>query len=214
MTTTSPTWFPSWPTTFPDVQDAYELSVPRQYPEGLYEEGTDEWLDIKSQSIILSWVAQGSEWIQRRIFPQLDAGAMFLHLWEECLAVVQRATTADRQAAIVSSARNARGTATTEKIQNIFAPIFGIDPEDVAFEYATRADIETAAPDTNQGWAKCLNMLHIYDINETAVPDRDMAEDAIAICKPTWQLWSVGQYKRLKWGVTGAEGAWNQATWG
>jgi len=214
MTTTAPDWLPTWPATFADVEAAYAESVPRQYPEGLYQQGTDEYTDLVAQSVVLSWVRQGSEWVIRRIFPQLDTDGLFLGLWEGCLGVVQRATTAGRQAAIVASARYGRGTATTEKIQNIFAPIFGIDPGDVAFRWATLAEIATAGPDAGAATAKCHNMLHIYDANETAEPDRTLAEDAIALCKPTWQTWSCGRMQYLKWGAHANDGAWNERVWG
>jgi hypothetical protein len=211
MTTTSPSWFPSWPAGFPDLQAGYEQNVPRQYPEGLYTEGTDEYLDLLAEARILSWVRQGGEWILRRFFPHYDSLGQFLSFWEDVLRLVPAATIALRQNTIISHVRYNLGTAIKANIQAIFAPIFGVeDPARIGFSFASTASIIAFAPETDEAWAQLLNTLHIYDVNETAEPDRTRALDAIRAKKPTWQTWTVGQYQDLKWTT---QGGWSTACW-
>lgn len=210
--TTSPSWYPTWPTAFRNIEEDYLQTVPRQYPLGVYREGTDERRDLDAVAVVLSWIAQGSEWIQRRIFPQLDSSAMFLHLWEECFSIVAGATTAARQQAAIAYCRLMLGTATKETIQKIMAPAFGasVDYDEVGFSFASFADV--AATTFTDEWARAyaLTRLHIYHIPETADPDISVALDLIARWRPTWLHVSVGRYETLVWGV----GKWGQAAWG
>lgn len=210
--TTSPSWFPAWPSSFPDLESTYAETIPRQFPEGLYDNAeSDEYKDIQAMAVVFSWVAQGGEWIKRRIFPQFDTGAMFLHLWESCFGIAMRATTTLRQNAIIAHMRYMRGTATKEQLQAIFAPIFGTaDPSDIEFSYCSLADAVTAAPDTQAGWNQILNTLHIYSACGN-VPDWDALWDTIRAVQPTWQRWGGGSYKQLKWDT---QGGWDTACWG
>jgi hypothetical protein len=205
MTTTSPGWFPAWPAGFPDIQAAYESTCPHQYPEGLYTEGTDEYLDILAEARILSWVRQGGEWILRRFFPHLDSLGQFQGFWEEMLGIAKRATVELRQSAILSYLRYNIGTATKASVQAIFAPVFGLDdPERIAFSFPTYAEVAATNPTTDQEWADALNKLHIYDIRELAAPDPAQFADAARAIKPTWQIWTGGQYEAALYDTQGA----------
>ncbi len=209
MTTTSPSWFLSWPSTFADIESAYLRTVPRQWPGGLYRDGTDERRDLDSAAVVLSWVAQGGEWINRRIFPQFDDDGQFFHIWEEAFAIQAAATVALRQAAIIAYARLNLGTATKEVIQRIMAPIFGVDYTDIEFSFGSYADIAGGGY-TGNNKAFLLCHFHIHT-DGAAAPDRPRALDAIARFKPTWIRITVGQYKTLKWDT---EGEWDTACWG
>jgi hypothetical protein len=212
MTTTSPSWFPSWPASFPDLEEIYLKSVPRQFPWGLYEdETTDEYKDIQAMAVVFSWVAQGGEWIKRRIFPQFDSGAMFLGLWEECYNIARRATTAARQNAIIAYMRHMRGTATKEQLQAIFAPIFDeADPSKILFAWATPAQIHALNPDTQAEYNAGINSLHVYHTTGN-IPDWAALWDTIRAVQPTWIRMSGGEYKTLKWDT---QGGWDTACWG
>lgn len=203
MTTTSPSWFPSWPSVFADIEDAYLRSVPRQWPAGLYDDGTDERRDLDSTAVVVSWVAQGGEWVKRRIFPQYDTDGLFLHIFEEAFAIQRAATVALRQAAVIAYARLMLGTATKEVIQRIMAPIFGFDDSYtvVDFAFASLADI-AAAGYTGNAKAFVLCHFHIHT-RGTAAPDRPRALDAIARFRPTWLRITVGQHKTAKYDTTG-----------
>ncbi len=209
MTTTSPSWLPSWPVTFRDIEDAYLRTVPRQYPGGLYKEGTDERRDLDSTAVVVSWVAQGGEWIKRRIFPQYDDDGLALPLWEECYAIARAATIAARQTAIITHCRLMLGTATKPVIQRIMAPIFGVDPADIDFSFATLASVNAFNESEDEGRAYVLSRIHIHT-NGTAAPDRVRALDAIAKLKPAWIQITVGQYQQTKWGT---QGGWGTSCW-
>lgn len=203
MTTTSPSWFPSWPSGFRDIEDAYVRTIPRQWPRGLYDKETDEYRDLEAIAVVLSWVAQGGEWIKQRIYPQYDSGSLFLALWEECLGLAKRGTIALRQAAIIGWLRMIGGNAKKAALQKIFAPIFDEDdPADILFSYSTLAQAVTAAPDSNEGWAQVLNTLHIYSANNNE-PDWKAMWDMIRLLKPPWQRWGGGPYQQLKYDTQG-----------
>lgn len=207
MTTTSPSWWPAWPSGFPDVQDAYERIFPGQFPEGLYSnQESDEYKDIKAKARIFSWARQGGEWVLRRFWPHLDTLGQFLGFWEEQLAIARRAKIQLRQNAIISYLRYNLGTATKANVQAIFAPVFGLpnNPERVAFSYPTYAQVAATNPTTDQEWADALNKLYIYDADETNAPDRQQFEDAAQSTKPTWQGWYGGQYFDALYNTQGA----------
>lgn len=204
MTTTSPDWFPTWPASWPDLEDVYTQTIPRQFPEGLYDDvDSDEYADIQAIGVVFSWIAQGSEWIKRRIFPQFDDDAMFLHLHEEAFGLVKRATTTLRQNAVIAYMRYMRGTATKEQVQAILAPAFNTeDPNEIAFSYATLAQVVAANPDTQEGYNQVLHTLFIYHTGNN-VPDWDILRDSIRSIKPTWQVWEGGSYQYTKYNTQG-----------
>jgi hypothetical protein len=212
MTTTSPSWFPSWPSDFPDIQQDYEQTVPEQYPAGLYEPGSDEYKDIQATAQVFSWIAQGSMWIRRRLWPHFDTSGLFLDLWEDAFGLVARSSITERVANITRSARNKLGTATKANVQAIFAPVFGdnADPSTVAFASPSSSDIAANPPDSAEGWARALNSMHIYDANETTEPDRVEGTDAVNATKPTYQRWTYGRYNKAKWDT---QGTWDHACW-
>lgn len=202
--TTSPSWFPSWPSTFKDIEDAYLRTIPRQWPAGLYNEGTDERRDLDAIAVVMSWVAQGSEWIRQRVFPQYDDGAMMLPLWEEALSLSKSATIALRQAAVIAYCRLMLGTATKATIQKIMAPIFGVDDyTDIDFSFASFANIDAFTFTDEWARAFILCHFHIFDNNGTHAPDRKRALDAIAKFRPSWVRVTVGQHQYAKYDTQG-----------
>jgi hypothetical protein len=164
---------------------------------------SDEYADIQAMGVVFSWIAQGAEWIKRRIFPQFDSDAQFLNLWEECYGLVTRATTALRQNAIIAYMRYMRGTATKEQLQAIFAPIFNEEnPAKILFSYATLAQIAAANPDTQEGYNQALHTMYVYHTSGNE-PDWDSLWDTIRSVKPTWQIWGGGPYQQLKYDTQG-----------
>ena len=212
MTTTSPSWHEAWPTDFPDLEAVYRQTVPAQFPD-LYDDlDSDEAKDIDATAKVLSWVAQGSQWIRGRLFPQKDTTAIFLDLWETALGILAKGTIALRQRAVIRSFRYSLGTGTEAAVRAIFAPIFGDEDNPAAVEFASPSAAEIAAcVTTEEGWAMATTSLHIYHAAQTTAPDRPSAVDAMEQTKPAHETWSAGQYKTLKWDT---EGGWDTACWG
>lgn len=195
---------------FADIQAAYLLSVPRQYPAGLYGDGTDERKDLDTEAVALSWVAQGGEWIKRRVFPQYDVDGLFLHIFEEAFSIQRAATIALRQAAIISYCRLMLGTATKVTVQRIMAPAFGLDDyTDIDFSFASVASVDAFAHTDEPGRAYALGQIHIHT-NGTDAPDMPRALDLIAKWKPTWLRITAGKYQQTIWGT---QGNWGEACW-
>jgi hypothetical protein len=208
LTTTSPSWFPTWPAGFPDVQDEYQQTVPRQFPAGLYGASSDEHLDIVSIGEIYSWLRQGSTWVSRRLWPHLDVTGEFVGLWESALGLVAAFNVTTRRDNVLRALRYHLGTATEAAVQAIFAPLFGFadDPGSVSFASPSAADIAAAGPSNEGEWAGATNTMHINHTNETAAPDRTAVDAAIEQTKPTYQEWSAGQYQTCKYDTEGGYG--------
>lgn len=198
MTTTAPSWLDAWPAAWPDVGAAYEETVPRQYPEGLYDpvRNSDEYLDVKATARILAWVAQATEWVRRRIFPQADTGGLFLARWEAALGLLRAGTTAARAARITAALRT-RKTLTKATVQAIFGPLLRIDPgvDEISFIYPSPADLIAAvsgcsATEIAQALGE-LCQIGIYSING-ACDDLVGAEREARRRQPAWERWWIG----------------------
>jgi hypothetical protein len=212
MTTTSPSWWPTWPTSFPDISGVYDQTI-RPTFGNLYEDVTsDEYKDVGAIAEVFSLVAQGSTWIRNRVFPHLDSDAIFMDLWETALGILQRGTVADRQNVLLRTIRYTLGTATDAATRAIFAPLFGDpgNPDAVVFTSPSAADLEANPPTTEEGWARATTSLHISHNGETTEPDRKAALDAIEQCKGAHETWTVGLYASAKWDT---QGGWDTACW-
>jgi hypothetical protein len=212
LITTSPTWLPTWPAGFPDVQDEYQQTVPRQFPAGLYGASSDEHLDIVSIGEIYSWLRQGSTWVSRRLWPHLDVTGEFIGLWENAFGLVAAFAVSTRRDNVLRAMRYHLGTATESAVRAIFAPLFGFadNPGSVSFASPTHAQVAAAGFDSEDGWAMATNSLHIYPTDEGAIPDHAALDAALEQTKPTYQRWTAGQYKYAKWDT---QGTWDHACW-
>jgi hypothetical protein len=211
MTTTSPSWMPSWPTSFPDIGAIYDQTIRRQFGN-LYDDATsDEYADVTTIAECIGVIAQMSTWIRRHLFPQFDDDALFMDLWESAFGVAQRVSATARRTAIIRAMRYSLGTATKEAVQAIFAPVFqsADDPSTVAFECASN---HTVSCNTDEGFRRANTHLHIYDSAEGTEPDEATAKAAIAATKPAHETWTVGRYKTFQWGSSG--GTWGNSCWG
>jgi hypothetical protein len=215
MTTTSPSWWPTWPTSFTDLSGIYDQTVRRTFGN-LYEDvQSDEHKDVGAIAEVFSLVAQGSMWIRNRLFPQVDTDAIFIDLWETAFGILQRGTVTDRQNVILRTARYTLGTVTDAAARAIFAPLFGEPGNANAVTFTTIgaagiADLQNDPGTTEDQWAKATTSMHISHTGETAEPDRSAALDAIEQSKGAHETWTIGQYKSLKWDT---EGGWDTACW-
>ncbi len=110
-----------------------------------------------------------------------------------------------------------RGTMTEDLVKAVLIRAWNLDdPSLLTITVATTTEIvaEMSATSEEWQWTFAQTNMHISLTSEASAPDQGMAEDMIRKIKPTWENWSVGQYKFLAWGVAGAEGAWDQAVWG
>jgi hypothetical protein len=212
MTTTSPSWWPAWPASFPDISAVYDQTIRRVFGN-LYEDvESDEYKDVGAIAEVFSLVAQGSTWIRHRIFPQADAGAVFLDLWEAMYGLFASGTVTQRQSTVVRTSRYTLGTATEDAVRAIFAPIFGDDgnPDAIVFTSPSAADLEANPPTTEEEWARATTSLHISHNGETTEPDRKAALDAIEQCKGAHETWTVGRYAAAKWDT---QAGWDTGCW-
>lgn len=212
--TTSPSWWPTWPTTFPDVEAVYHETVPAQFPDLYGDLGSDEAKDIDAIAAVLSLVAQGSQWVRDRIFPQNDSGGLFLPLWEGAFGIVVKGTMAVRQAVVIRSARYKLGTGVESAVRAIFAPVFGHpdDPTVVSFLSADSTWLGSHGGSmSDEGWAKALTSLHIYSAGAADAPDLPSGRDAAEQTKPAQETWSVGQYGTALYDT---DGGYDTACWG
>lgn len=210
--TTSPSWWPAWPSGFPDISAVYDQTIRRMFGN-LYDDVTsDEYKDVGAIAEVFSLVAQGSTWIRRRIFPHLDSGAIFMDLWETAFGILQRGTVTNRQNVILRTARYTLGTATEDAVRAIFAPLFGLpgNSDAVIFTSPAPADLEANPPTTEEEWARATTSLHISSRGDDEEPDRKAALDAIEQCKGAHETWTVGRYQYAKWDT---EGGWDTACW-
>lgn len=209
-----PSWFPYTPTgsrpaTWDDWVTILQEVTPRQWPARLYARDSEAWLDLKSFGESIALMRDILQFMQRWLWPNKDTGGTFLALWEAVFDLAPAKSLALRQQRLEAAMRQ-RGTMTQQLVKAVMAPAWGHTNTDlVGLESPTQGWTATDDPEG----AFLGDNMHIYDINEAAEPD-PMIIDLIAKVKPTWQIWSYGQYKRLKWGVAGAEGSWDRATWG
>ena len=209
-----PSWFPytptgSRPSNWDDWPDLLKQVVPRQWPHRLFAKDSEAWLDLEALGESLALMRDILQFMQRGLWPGKDIGGTFVSLWEAVFDLEPAKTLALRKQRLEAAMRQ-RGTMNQQLVKAIMAAAWGHANSDlVGLESPTQG--WTASDD--QGGAFLGDNMHIYDVAEAAEPD-PMIIDLIAKTKPTWQIWSYGQYKRLKWGVAGAEGSWDNATWG
>lgn len=217
-----PSWFPqiSRPKGWPDWPDIFTVVIPREWPEGLFGLETNGEGDLQATGETLALARDFLEQVLRYLWPQtvidsIDDDGIWLDDWEAVFNTTGGSSDLTARAERLVAAFRQRGTMTEALVQAIMAPAFGeTDPSKIAFESPTAAAVAAASPDEDWQWVFLHTNMHIYHADETTAPDQEMAETLIAKIKPTGDTWSVGQYKRLKWGTPGEEGAWDQATWG
>ena len=209
-----PSWFPYTPTgsrpaTWDDWPTILQEVIPRQWPPKLFAKDGNAWKDLKALGESIALMRDILQFMQRYLWPNKDAGGVFIAMWEDVFGLGPANTLALRQQRLEAAMR-LRGTMTQEQVKAIMAPAWGhTNTDGVGLESPTQG--WTASDD--QSGAFLGDNMHVYDSNEAAEPD-PMIIDLISKTKPTWQFWSYGRYKRLKWGVAGAEGTWDNATWG
>jgi hypothetical protein len=220
MTTTAPSWLPAYPATWQDIQQTYEQTVPRQFPEGLYDPALerDEHKDVLGLADVLAWVAQAAEWVKRSIVPHQDSQGLFLGRWETALGLMQAATVALRQSRIVAALRT-RKTLTKEVVRGIFQPL--IDPagviDDVEFRSPTVATLATALVGCNAAEITAaqteLFQMGIFSLNGVC-SDLQGAMREARRRQPAWERWWIGTSVNADGYMYWDETNWDEGAWG
>jgi hypothetical protein len=209
--TTSPSWLPTWPSTFPDLGAIARRVMPAQFPEGLYdaEADTDESKDVRSVADVFNLVQQTAHWIRACIAPQNDSNGLFLSLWETCLGVGKGATVAIRSA-IITSAWRIRWTMTKASTQAVFAEHYGVAPAFVNFTVPTYAQILAAvAGSTDAAYRKIFQMT----LDGGGVPPLSWSAAEMEARKraPAWEQWVIAEESQGEWDSRAS--TWDHTTW-
>ncbi len=216
-----PSWMPTAarPAGWTDWSEVFRKVIPREWPENLFGIGTQGMSDLIAFGESLALTRDLLEFMLRNLWPGRDTvNGLFLSRWEAVFDISPAATIDERANRIIASMRQ-RGTMTSDLVKAIMAPAFGsANPGDVVFESPTSADAEAAYSTTTSSDAQGVLLgttMHIYSGATPPVePDFALAYDLIERIKPTGDSWSVGKFNRLFWGVAGAQGSWDRATWG
>ena len=211
----TPSWLPTWPTGWPDIEARYKALVGSMVPRGLFDPDGENAADWAAIGEALGQVRKLIEWVLGNSLPHRDSEGMFLWRWEELLQLVARGATATRQAWIVARLRQ-RGTETLSLAKAVMAGAWGeidgsflsVYHQDPAVYYAERGGYTTdAAYDIRE-----QQYLHFYPTAEDVAPDWDIAADLIARFAPTWAYWTVGRYKVMEYDG-GADSGWDRGHW-
>lgn len=212
-----PTWMPivARPSTWIDWSDIFRETTPREWPKRLFGLGSQAYHDLIVFGEALALSRDMTSLLQHNIWPHLDGNDnIFTDRWEEAFGLLPDGTADERTNRLIAHLRQ-RGTMTEDLIKAVMCRAWGSDdPSTVSISSPDPAAYAASGAADAWQWAYLGTSLHIYHTAESAEPNRGLAEDLIRKIKPTWETWSVGQYKYLAWGTPGEEGAWNQATWG
>jgi hypothetical protein len=179
----------------------------------LYAAGSQAIADLVALGESLALARDLASFLQHNIWPQHDdEHGLFIEDWEEVFGLLPYGDIDARVDRLISTLRQ-RGTMTQDLVKAIMCRAWGSDnPNDVTITSVNLAT--TVDPDEDWQWAFMQTNMHIFHSAQTQEPDFGMAYDLIAKIKPTWETWSVGKAKTLKWGVHADDGEWNQRLWG
>lgn len=219
-----PSWFAqgSRPSTWVDWAAAFRKTVPREWPRNLFADESEGFKDLVAFGEALALSRDMLNQVMAYIWPARDSvDGVFVDDWEGAFNLRPGSADLDERIDRLIAAFRQRGTLSADQTKAILSYAFGsADPADVSIEIANATDLASAwaAGDTSMNaglsYLFTMNCVHVYHTSESVAPDQDLLEYLISRIKPAWEFWSGGQYNRLKWGVAGAEGAWDQATWG
>jgi len=200
------TYYPDWlpvAADMPDIEEAYQASVPQQWPMGLRFPETDLDYERQAIGICISWVPESLWLITRYYFPRSDTEGFFLDRWETALALQNSGSIADRQNRITSKMRN-RGTGIEDIIFSIIAPAYGVPEGSSKIQFST-PDMSTIIADDppkddlsgdDNGWLDAFTGHFFAD--GTLTLGRDMVESILLRMTPAGWRWTAGETQYLK----------------
>ena len=204
----APSWLPSWPAGWRDIISDYRRAV--RPPRGLYRDGGEARLDWYAIAESLSMVGRLYEWILQSYHPQRDTEELQIDRWGETLRIFRGVGALTRRMLIVAKLRQ-RGTTTQDMVKQIFATAWGtMDPSTLTLYRQAPIAAGTEPTDTLQ--FREMTHIHIYQTAENDAPDWDFAEELIRLVAPTWATWSVGRYRRMRYGDP--DSGWGRGCWG
>ena len=205
-----PTWFPTVarPGTWEDWGTIYKDVSPREWPRDLYSLASESWGDLQAFGESLGLTRDLVEWMLRAFFPVKDSNGALLDRWELALGLTKKSTIALRLAWITARCRLLGKTMTEDDIKSIMCWAWNsTDPTVVSLVHPDTSTIVTYDTLGQVTYTQNQNCLHIYRTGESAAPDYGLADYLIAMIKPTWQDWTVGQYNTAV-----ADDAWADRT--
>ena len=212
-----PSWMPiaARPSNWLDWSTIFRETIPREWPKRLFGAGSQAYSDLIAFGETLALARDMTSLLQHNIWPALDGNDnIFTDRWEEAFGIQASGALDDRTSRLIAFMRQ-RGTMTEDLVKAIMCRAWDSDdPSAVSIVSPDPSTYAASGAVEDWQWAYLGHNLHIYHTAETAEPNRSLAEDMIRKIKPTWETWSVGQYKFLAWGTPGEEGAWDQAVWG
>ncbi len=210
-------WMPiaARPAFWQDWSSIFREVIPLEWPKRLFGMGSQAYSDLIAFGESLALARDMLSVLQHNIWPAHDGNDwLFQERWEEVFGVQPDGTRDHRTSRLIAVMRQ-RGTMTEALVKAIMCRAWGSDdPSIVSITSPDPATFAASGAVDDWQWAYLGHNMHIYHTAETDAPDQGLAEDLIRKIKPTWETWSVGQYKNLVWGTPGEEGAWDQATWG
>jgi hypothetical protein len=148
--------------------------------------------------------------LQNSIWPTQDTNHIFTERWERVYGVNPKGSLDDRANRLVALFRQ-RGTMTEDLVKAIMCRAWDSNsPADVTL---TSPD-QTVAPECAKHGAFLGANMHISSTADAAEPNAGIIEDLISKVKPTWEIWTYGQYQTLVYGTPGEKGSWDHACWG
>jgi hypothetical protein len=197
-----------WSTILRDV-------TPREWPKRLFAQGSQAYADLVAFGESLALARDMLSFLQHNIWPAKDANDnVFTDRWEAVFDIQPSGTTDDRTSRLIALFRQ-RGTMTEDLVKAIMCRAWDSDdPDVVRITYPDPADVATLNPAEDWQWALPQTNLHLYHFTETVEPNWKIAQDIINKIKPTWETWSFGKNRYLKWGVHADDGEWDRRVWG
>ena len=212
-----PSWMPiaARPSNWLDWSSIFRETIPREWPKRLFGAGSQAYSDLIAFGETLALARDMTSLLQHNIWPALDANDnIFTDRWEEAFGIQASGTLDERTSRLIAFMRQ-RGTMTEDLVKAVMIRAWNLDdPSLLTITSPDPADYAASGAVEDWQFAYLGGNMHISLTSEATAPDRGLAEDLMRKIKPTWETWSVGQYKFLAWGTPNEEGAWDQAVWG
>jgi hypothetical protein len=209
----APSWLPTWPTNWPDIVDAYEAIIPRDWPRQLFRRDSQAYADNEAFGESLSMVRQLLEWILRHVMPQNDSNALFIDRWESTFNLYPAEALADRVSALEGKWRH-RGTTTKSMVTAMMVGQYG--PGTVYFVRAEVDDVVTSETRGSVTYAEAFYQLGVIHTNA----DSDgyaAGEKLMDLIQPHGETWWVGSITTSTEGFglwDDSEAVYDHCAWG
>lgn len=185
-------WLPTPDVLWPNYSTGYSDIVSQAYDSFPLDETGELYKDLVTIGEIFSKIRELQAWIMKTAFVTDDTAGMFLHLSEEDFNISSETTTDERIYAITSAYRLFGKTSTPEWIQGVFAPVYGVESEEVLIDYASVEEIIAQDPESDIQWRSCMFQYFLYCPTETKI-NRQLGESLIQKYKQVGYIVYMGE---------------------